>query len=53
VTTAATDWLRANVQRHGGLYHPREVITKACGFEPHEGPLLDYLEAKFSKIYKL
>lgn len=53
VTTAATDWLRDNVQQHGGLYHPREVITKACGFEPHEGPLLDYLEAKFSEIYKL
>ncbi|MFT7058957.1 MAG: carboxypeptidase Taq [Pseudorhodobacter sp.] len=52
-TAAATAWLRENVQRHGGLYEPREVITRACGFAPHEGPLLDYLETKFRDIYKL
>ncbi len=52
-TSAATAWLRDNVQRHGGLYAPREVITRACGFEPHEGPLLEYLEAKFRGIYRL
>lgn len=52
-TAAATGWLRENVQRHGGLYEPREVIERACGFAPHEGPLLDYLEEKFSAIYKL
>ena len=50
---AATGWLRENVQRHGGLYEPREVIEKACGFEPSEAPLLDYLEAKFGEIYRL
>jgi carboxypeptidase Taq len=52
-TTGATDWLRENVQRHGGLYTPRAVIAQACGFEPDEGPLLDYLEAKFSALYGL
>ncbi|MDP3959046.1 MAG: carboxypeptidase M32 [Pseudorhodobacter sp.] len=52
-TLAATGWLRENVQRHGGLYQPREVIAKACGFDPTEGPLLDYLEAKFAAIYQL
>ncbi|NUB46568.1 carboxypeptidase M32 [Fertoebacter nigrum] len=52
-TSAATGWLRENVQRHGGLYTPREVITRACGAEPGEGPLLDYLEAKFRGIYRL
>ncbi|WP_050521963.1 carboxypeptidase M32 [Pseudorhodobacter wandonensis] len=52
-TSAATAWLRENVQQHGGLYEPREVIERACGFAPHEGPLLDYLEEKFSAIYKL
>jgi carboxypeptidase Taq len=51
--SAATGWLRANLQQHGGLYHPREVIERACGFAPHEGPLLDYLEAKFRGIYGL
>jgi carboxypeptidase Taq len=51
--SAATGWLREKVQRHGGLYAPREVIGRACGFEPAAGPLLDYLEAKFGAIYGL
>ena len=52
-TTAATGWLRANLQTHGGLYAPRDVVTRACGFAPHEAPLLDYLETKFRGIYRL
>ncbi|SEO06984.1 carboxypeptidase Taq Metallo peptidase. MEROPS family M32 [Pseudorhodobacter antarcticus] len=52
-TSGATGWLRENVQTHGGLHTPVEVITRACGFAPHEGPLLDYLEEKFRGIYKL
>ncbi|MEJ2029713.1 MAG: carboxypeptidase M32, partial [Maritimibacter sp.] len=46
-------WLGEKVQRHGGLYEPKEVITRACGKAPSEAPLLDYLEAKFAEIYKL
>ena len=49
----ATAWLRDNVQRHGGLYKPRELVARACGEEPSEGPLLDYLDVKFSEIYNL
>jgi carboxypeptidase Taq len=49
--TAATGWLRDRLQRHGGLHEPRETVRLACGFEPSEGPLLDYLEAKFGGIY--
>lgn len=49
----ATDWLRENVQRHGGLYEPADVIQRATGEAPSEGPLLDYLEAKFADIYGL
>jgi carboxypeptidase Taq len=49
----ATDWLRDRVQRHGGLHAPREVVARACGAEPDEGPLLDYLEAKFGALYDL
>ena len=49
----ATAWLREKVQRHGGLREPRATITHACGFEPSEGPLLDYIEAKFAAIYDL
>ncbi|MGH1425796.1 MAG: carboxypeptidase M32 [Pseudooceanicola sp.] len=52
-TSAATTWLRDKVQRHGGLFTPREVITNACGAEPSAEPLLEYIEAKFSAIYDL
>ncbi len=52
-TSPATGWLRDNLQRHGGLYEPRDTVRRACGFEPDEGPLLDYLEAKFGQIYQL
>lgn len=49
----ATGWLRETLQRHGGLREPRATIAHACGFEPSEGPLLDYIEAKFAAIYDL
>lgn len=52
-TSAATDWLRENLQRHGGLYTPRAVIERASGRAPSEGPLLDYLEEKFTGLYGL
>ncbi|MEL6957710.1 MAG: carboxypeptidase M32 [Pseudomonadota bacterium] len=52
-TAPATDWLREVLQRHGGLYAPREVIENACGFAPSEAPLLSYLDEKFSGIYGL
>ncbi len=48
---AATGWLHDKVQRHGGLYEPHDVIRRAVGGEPSEGPLLDYLEAKFGDLY--
>ncbi|WP_068297228.1 carboxypeptidase M32 [Pararhodobacter sp. CCB-MM2] len=49
--TVATAWLREKLQQHGGLREPRDTIAHACGFEPSEGPLLDYLEAKFGELY--
>ena len=52
-TARATGWLQNNVQKHGGLYEPREVIEKASGREPDPQPLIDYLKTKFSDIYKL
>ena len=50
-TGAATGWLRENLQRYGGLYEPRETVARACGFEPSEAPLLDYLDEKFGTLY--
>ncbi|MDJ0823756.1 MAG: carboxypeptidase M32 [Paracoccaceae bacterium] len=52
-TAAATGWLRDSLQTHGGLRPPRDTIAHACGVEPSEGPLLDYLEAKFTDLYRL
>lgn len=52
-TSRAVGWLKDNVQQHGGLRKPRDTIAHACGFEPNEGPLLDYLEAKFRALYRL
>ncbi|MTH64734.1 carboxypeptidase M32 [Paracoccus shanxieyensis] len=49
----AVEWLRENMQRHGGLYPPRELIERATGAEISELPLLDYLEQKFGGIYRL
>ncbi len=52
-TSGATGWLRDTVQRHGGLFAPREVIRRASGLEPSADPLLDYLESKFGGLYGL
>ncbi|WP_347268244.1 carboxypeptidase M32 [Paracoccus sp. (in: a-proteobacteria)] len=49
----AVEWLRENMQRHGGLYPPRQLIEQATGATIDEAPLLDYLEDKFSRIYRL
>ena len=49
----ALAWLREKVQRHGGLYEPVELITRATGAAPTVQPLLDYLEAKFTALYGL
>jgi carboxypeptidase Taq len=50
-TSAATGWLKNNLQQFGGLREPCDTIVHACGFEPSEVPLLDYLEEKFAGIY--
>jgi carboxypeptidase Taq len=52
-TSAATAWLKDNLQHHGSLYQPRALIEKATGSAPSEEPLLDYLEAKFTALYDL
>ncbi|WP_147105449.1 carboxypeptidase M32 [Tateyamaria sp. syn59] len=52
-TSAATGWLRDNLQVHGGLYEPREVIEHASGRAPGPEPLLGYLKDKFGALYAL
>lgn len=48
--TAATDWLRDNLQQYGGLYEPRELIARACGREPSAAPLMTYLDEKYGAL---
>ncbi|WP_106744176.1 carboxypeptidase M32 [Yoonia maritima] len=52
-TSAATAWLRTNLQQFGGLRSPIDTIQHATGETPSEAPLLDYLEQKFGEIYDL
>ena len=52
-TGRATGWLRENLQQHGGLYPPVEIIERASGQKPSPAPLLAYLKSKFSEIYDL
>ncbi|MEL7165352.1 MAG: carboxypeptidase M32 [Pseudomonadota bacterium] len=52
-TSAATGWLRDNLQNFGGLRSPRETIQHASGITPGPEPLLAYLNEKFSGLYAL
>ncbi|NOD63189.1 MULTISPECIES: carboxypeptidase M32 [unclassified Ruegeria] len=52
-TSGATGWLRDQVQQHGGLYAPRDIIARASGVKPGPEPLLSYLEEKFGALYEL
>ncbi len=47
------EWLRENLQRHGGLRTPRATIQAATGGDISPEPLLSYLEQKFGRIYGL
>ena len=49
----ALAWLRENIQQHGGLYEPVDLITRATGAAPDVAPLLSYLEDKFTALYDL
>jgi carboxypeptidase Taq len=44
----ATCWMADRLQRFGALRTPRETIREATSEEVEAGPLLDYLEAKFT-----
>ncbi len=48
---AATGWMADKLQRHGGLYEPRDVVERATGKPVSVAPLLGYLETKFGAIY--
>jgi carboxypeptidase Taq len=47
------DWLRSRVHRQGSLHPPAEIVARACGEAPGEAPLLDYLDEKYTALYRL
>lgn len=49
----AVAWLRTHVHRPGATLDAPEIIAAATGHPPSEGPLLDYLNRKFSELYDL
>ncbi len=48
-----TDWLKENVHRHGRQYSSPDLIKKITGRKPTAKVFTDYLEEKYSAIYKI
>lgn len=46
-------WLKDKIHQYGSLYRPNELIVKVTGEELNADYLAQYLEAKYSEIYKL
>ena len=51
--TYINNWLRDNIHVYGGVYTPDELVEKVTGEELSTKYFLDYLEGKYTKIYKL
>lgn len=49
----ALSWLRENIHQYGSLYWPTELIKKVTGEELDSKYFLNYLQSKFSRLYKL
>ncbi|MBN2154491.1 MAG: carboxypeptidase M32 [Candidatus Lokiarchaeota archaeon] len=48
----AMSWMKENVHRHGSMYDPIDLIEKVTGEKPNSKYFVQYLNEKFSKIYK-
>jgi carboxypeptidase Taq len=47
------EWLSENIHKHGKLLEPAEILKKVTGEEMNPQYLIDYLENKYTKMYKL
>ena len=45
------EWLKTHIHQYGRQYSPHELIEKVTGKPLSEKPYLDYLTAKYQKIY--
>ena len=52
-TQPILDWLREHIHVKGRLLSAPQLIEQATGEAPSGKPLIDYLEAKFSRLYDL
>ncbi|WP_053366399.1 carboxypeptidase M32 [Bacillus sp. FJAT-27245] len=46
-------WLKEKIHQYGALYRPNELIVRVTGEELNADYLAEYLEAKYSEVYKL
>ncbi|MFS0861534.1 carboxypeptidase M32 [Fredinandcohnia sp. 179-A 10B2 NHS] len=46
-------WLKEKIHQYGVIYTPDELIQKVTGESLNASYLVDYLEKKYSKVYKL
>lgn len=46
-------WLKEKIHQYGVIYTPDELIQKVTGESLNASYLVDYLENKYSKVYKL
>ena len=47
------EWLRKNIHIHGKLFSAEELVEKVTGEKLSSKHFIDYLEKKYSEIYKL
>ncbi len=47
------EWLREKIHQYGRLYSPKELIMRVTGEELNANYLVEYLEQKYSNVYKL
>ncbi len=47
------EWLNNHIHKYGKQYSSQELLKKVTGKEFTVQPYLDYIESKYSKIYKL
>lgn len=47
------EWLKQNVHKYGSVYKPADLIVKVTGEELNAKYFIDYLNKKYSSIYKL
>jgi carboxypeptidase Taq len=51
--TPLRGWLTEHIYQHGRRFRPHELLQRATGRGLDAEPYLEYLETKFTDLYKL